>query len=104
MKLRISILTLLLALPLATIALAHEGHHHDAMGVITTIDASQLTLRLAKGRTDVYTLTEETSFLRSEEPAAREQVAVGERAVVVYEEEDGANVAIEVKLGPKKKR
>ena len=89
------------AVVLAATSSAHEGHHHDAMGTIESIDVSQLTLATAQDEVESFVLTEETSYTRGESGVTREDVSVGERAVVMYQKKDGANVAIEVKLPPK---
>lgn len=101
MRTRIPSIALLAALALAATSFAHEGHHHDAMGTIEAIDDSQLTLATAEDETEIFVLTDETSYARGEETVTREEVSVGERAVVMYEKKDGANVAFEVKLPPK---
>ena len=81
--------------------LAHEGHHHDAMGTVEAVDAEQMTLAVGEEETLTFALTEETSYLRGDEAVSREDVAAGERAVVMYVKKDDVNTAIEVKLGPK---
>ena len=48
-----------------------------------------------------FALTGETSYLRGDEAVSREDVAAGERAVVMYVKKDDVNTAIEVKLAPK---
>ena len=96
MTLATSLLTCLL---LAPVSQAHEGHHHDAKGTITAIDAAQFTLTTLEGAEETLMLTEETSFSRGEEASSWEDVVLGERAVVTYEKKDGRQVAIEVKLG-----
>lgn len=100
MRTRIPSIALLTALALAATSFAHEGHHHDAMGTIEAIDDSRLTLATAQDETETFLLTDETSYARGEEAVTREDVSVGERAVVMYEKKDGANEAIEVKLSP----
>ncbi len=82
-------------------ALAHEGHHHDAMGTVEAVDAEQMTLTVSEEETLTFALTDETSYLRGDEAVSREDVAAGERAVVMYEKKDEINVAIEVKLSRK---
>ena len=81
--------------------LAHEGHHHDAMGTVEAVDAEQMTLTVSEEETLMFALTDETSYVRGDEAVSREDVVAGERAVVMYEKKDGVNTAIEVKLAPK---
>ena len=81
---------------------AHEGHHHQAMGTVKMIHENHLVLTLADEKEQTFVLSEATKYLRGEAEAKREEVVAGERAVVVYEKKDGADHAIEVKLGEKK--
>lgn len=81
--------------------LAHEGHHHDAMGTVEAIDAKQMTLAVSEEETLTFALTEETEYVRGDESVSREDVATGERAVVMYQKKDDVNTAIKVKLAPK---
>jgi hypothetical protein len=47
-------------------------------------------------------LTEATKFVRGETETTKDDVSAGERAVVMYETKEGADHALEVKLGEKK--
>ena len=80
-------------------ALAHEGHHHNAMGTIRAVQANQLDLETTEGKVEAFVLTDTTRYKRGDAAAKREDLAVGARAVVMYEAKDGKNLAIEVKLG-----
>ncbi len=101
MKTRILSIVFLGALMLTATSFAHEGHHHQAMGTVEAIDDAQITIATAEDETEIFVITDETTYARGEEAVTREDVSVGERAVVMYEKKDGANVAIEVKLPPK---
>ena len=81
--------------------LAHEGHHHDAMGTVEAVDAEQMTLTVGEEETLTFVLTDETSYVRGDEAVSREEIVAGERAVVMYQKKDGVNTAIEVKLAAK---
>ena len=81
--------------------LAHEGHHHNAMGTVDAVDAEQMRLTVSEEETLTFVLTDETSYLRGDEAVLREEIVAGERAVVMYQKIDGVNTAIEVKLAPK---
>jgi hypothetical protein len=94
------LLTILLGL--AGAALAHEGHHHEAMGTVKAIEATKLELTTTDGKERSFVLTGTTKFRRGENEVKREDVTVGERAIVMYETRDGADRAIEIKLGEKK--
>lgn len=78
--------------------MAHEGHHHNAMGTVRIIDSAQLQLETKDGKLETYVLTDTTTYKRGDTAAKREDVQVGVRAVVMYETKNGKNVAIEVRL------
>jgi len=80
-------------------ALAHEGHHHKAMGTIHAVQAAQVDLQTKDGKIESFQLTATTTYKRGDAAAKREDLKAGERAVVMYETKDGKNLAIEVKLG-----
>jgi len=97
--------TILAVALLATVAmtgglLAHEGHHHDALGTVATIDGAQMTLAVSEEEVLIFVLTDETSYLRGDKAVTRDHLAAGERAVVKYQKKDGANVVIEIRLAP----
>jgi hypothetical protein len=98
MRLRRFAVALVAAQALLGVAFAHEGHHHDAMGTVAAIDQEKLTLTTVEDKTEVFVITDDTTYSRGAEAVAREDVALGERAVVVYEKKDNGNVALEVKL------
>ena len=81
--------------------LAHEGHHHDAMGTVEAVDAEQMTLTVSEEETLTFVLTDETSYLRGDEAVSREDIVAGERAVVMYRKKDDVNTATVVKLALK---
>lgn len=84
------------------VLVAHEGHHHQAMGTVKMIHENHLMLTSREDKDLTFVLSEKTKYLRGETAVAREDVTVGERAVVMYETEDGADRALEVRLGAKK--
>ena len=83
-------------------AFAHEGHHHTAMGTVKAVEAAKLDLETKDGKVETFALTDATTYQRADAASTREDVAVGERAIVMYETKDSRNLAIEVKLGAKK--
>lgn len=102
---RETLLTIALAvlgLPPLGQALAHEGHHHTAMGTVKAVEAAQLDLETKDGAAETFVLTEATVYKRGDAAAGNADVEVGERAVVMYETKEGRNLAIEVRLGVKK--
>lgn len=93
-------LAAILAAP--AVLVAHEGHHHQAMGTVKMLHENHLMLTISEGKEQSFVLSEETKYLRGETTVTRDEVTVGERAVVMYETEDGSDRALEVRLGAKK--
>ena len=91
-------LAALVAVTVGAPAVAHEGHHHNAMGTVRTIAAAELQIETKENKLETFVLTDATTYKRGDATARREDVKVGERAVVMYETKDGKNLAIEVKL------
>ena len=91
-------LLVILVVMMAAPSTAHEGHHHNAMGTVHAIQAAQLDLETKDGTLATFVLDEKTTYKRGDNGARREDVRVGERAVVMYEVKEGKNVALEVKL------
>jgi len=93
-------LAAILAAP--AVLIAHEGHHHEAMGTVKMLHENHLMLTISEGKDQTFVLSGETKYLRGETAVTREDITAGERAVVMYETEDGADRALEVRLGAKK--
>lgn len=81
---------------------AHEGHHHQAMGTVKMVHENHLMLAIAEDKVQTFVLDEGTKFVRGNVETTKDDVAAGERAVVTYETEDGADHAIEIRLGEKR--
>jgi hypothetical protein len=81
---------------------AHEGHGHEAKGTVKAIESAKLTLDTTEGETVEFVLDESTKFVRGTTAVKREDVAVGERAIVTYHEMQGMKHVSEVKLAEKK--
>ncbi len=94
-------IALLTVLAMGGGVLAHQGHQHDAMGRVEAIDTEQIALAVSAEETLTFVLTEETSYLRGDEAASREDVVAGAKAVVTYEKKDGVDTAVEVRLAPR---
>ncbi len=90
------------SLALVATARAHEGHHHDAMGTVKAVDAATLSLETQEGKLMSFDLSGATTYKRGTAAATHHDVAVGDRAVVMYEKKGEKNVAVEVKLGAAK--
>jgi hypothetical protein len=88
---------LLVALAAAP-ALAHERADR-AMGVVESVSADEIVIQAADGHSVAFTITPETRFVRGEAPARREDVRVGQRAVVEGKAAGERVEAVRVKLG-----
>ena len=86
-------------LALVATARAHEGHHHDAMGTVKAVDAMALQLETQEGKLMSFDLSGATTYKRGTAAATHHDIAVGDRAVVMYEKKGEKNAAVEVKLG-----
>jgi len=72
---------------LAGWGLAHEGHEHKVMGKVVTIDEEKIEVVSTDGKKVAGVLSSETKYLRDKTPAARTDVKVGERVVIVVVED-----------------
>ena len=80
--------------------LAHEGHEHKIMGKVVTIDEKKIEVDATDGKKVSGVLSADTKYLRDKTPAARTDVKVGERVViVVVEDKDKAQNVKQVLLG-----
>ncbi len=91
-----------LAMALAFVAgrvLAHEGHEHKIMGKVVAVDDKKIEVESTDGKKVVGVLSTETKYLREKTAAARADVKVGERVVIVVVEEKGVQNVKQVLLG-----
>lgn len=91
-----------LAFLLAALVAAPAGAHERvdrAMGVVERASAEQIVVRAADGHSVPFAITPETRFFRGDAPARREDVRVGERAVVQGKSVGGRVEAVRVRLG-----
>ncbi len=102
MKRMMTVVTLLAALA-ATPAAGHEKGDR-AMGVVESVSAERLVIETADGHRVAFTITEDTRFLRGDEPVRREDVKPGQRAVVRGQRSGEQLVAALVKLGSSGRR
>jgi hypothetical protein len=68
-------------------ASGHEGHEHKVMGTVVTIDEKTIEVESSDGNKVSGVLSAETKYLRDKAPAARTDVKVGERVVIVVVED-----------------
>jgi hypothetical protein len=83
----------------ASLAFAHEGHAHTALGTVVRVEKAQLDVKGVDGSAVTFALTEKTAFRRGETSIARADVKVGERVAVEFEEAGQAKTAIRVSVG-----
>lgn len=88
-------------LAVASGASGHEGHRHEAMGTVTMVHEDHLMMTTTDDEKRTFVLSESTKYVRGEEATTKDDVATGERAVITYETRDGADHALEVRLGKK---
>ena len=82
------------------LGLAHEGHEHKIMGKVVTIDEKKIEVESTDGKKVSGALSADTKYLRDKTPAARADVKVGERVViVVVEDKDKVQNVKQVLLG-----
>lgn len=79
--------------------LAHEGHEHKIMGKVVAVDDKKIEVESTDGKKVAGVLSAETKFLREKTAAARVDVKVGERVVIVVVEEKGMQNVKQVLLG-----
>ena len=79
---------------------AHEGHEHKIMGKVVTIDEKKIEVEATDGKKLSGVLSADTKYLRDKTPAARGDVKVGDRVViVVVEDKDKVQNVKQVLLG-----
>src|SRR5438132_4670415 len=72
--------SILIAFALCSVpAFAHEGGH-DARGVVTSVDAHELTLKTAQGE-EKFILTPETQFVKDGSPATLQDLKASDGVV-----------------------
>lgn len=80
-------------------SVAHEGHHHTALGTIRSIAETQLEIETTEGKIKSFLLTDKTTYKHGDTAVSRDHLKADARVAVMYEVKDDKNVAIEVKLG-----
>jgi hypothetical protein len=86
-------------------SLAHPGHTHKTMGVVSMVHENHLEVKDAKGKASTFTLDEKTRIRRGKSIVKAADIKVGDRVVVVAQEtKDEATgkatmTVVEVQLG-----
>ena len=103
MKNWLMVVTMCVALLAPSVVRAHEGHLHNALGTVATIDGQHVAIKTTGGKSLTVMLDKETSVTRGKEKLDASAVKVGERVSVDYMEEKGMNMAHAIKLATAKK-
>jgi len=98
MRIRLAVLTFVVAAGMGGLAFAHGGHKH-VMGTTTAVDATHAEVKTVDGKTVSVALTPETKYFKDKAAATAADLAVGLRVVIDAETKDGALEAAEVKIG-----
>ena len=99
----IPILLVGLALAPAARALAHEGHEHKIMGIVSMVHENHLELKATDGKTSLITMDEKTRVVRGSAKVKADAIKAGDRVVVTAvqtKDRDGKAVMVakEVRL------
>jgi hypothetical protein len=89
----------LLVAAIATTALAHNGHIHNFLGTVKSVDESHLVITTTESKDAAFVLTPKTMYSRDGKPASRTDLRSGVR-VAVHVDEDGKTVT-SIKFGAK---
>jgi len=99
MKNRIVGTALAAALALGGVASGHEGHEHKVMGKVLAVSEGKIEVEATDGKKVEGVLLATTKYLRGKATAARADIKVGERVVIVTVQEKGQNNVKQVLLG-----
>ena len=96
------VLAALLAVP--GFALAHEGHNHKLMGVVSMVHENHIEVKDAKGKSTTFMLDDKTKVRRGTKMLKATDIKEGDRVVVLSREtKDKAGKTtvnvVEVQLG-----
>jgi hypothetical protein len=83
---RIFFLTVAAVLAGAPLALAHEGHNHKLMGVVSVVHDNHLEVKDAKGKASTFTLDAKTRIRRGKTILKAADIKTGDRVVVLSRE------------------
>jgi hypothetical protein len=102
---RRTLLTLALVFAAAPLAIAHEGHDHKLMGVVSVVHDNHLEVKDAKGKASTFTLDAKTKVRRGKEMLKAADIKTGDRVVVLSREVKDKNTGkstvtvLEVQVG-----
>ncbi len=98
----LKIIPLFLVTFMALAAVAHGTGPH-LMGTVKAIDASSITIEAKDGQATTAAIDANTKFEKSDKPAKREDVAVGEKVVMHTNKTGDKLTALMVKFGEPEK-
>ena len=87
-----------LALTAPSVASAHEGHMHKALGTVSSIDGPHVVVKTTDGKTITVMLDKTTKITRGNDQVDSSALKVGGRLSVDYMEEKGMMMAHAIKL------
>src|SRR5687768_11608232 len=90
---------LIVALALATPALAHEGHVHKVLGTVASVQTNQIEVKGTDGKMLTIVFDAKTAITRGKEKLDAAALKVGERVSVDYTQAKNTNTAKTIKLG-----
>ena len=103
MKQWMTVLMVCSALLVPAVARAHEGHMHNALGTVASIELPHVNLKTTDGKTLTVMLDKETTVTRGKTKVEASALKVGERVSVDYTQDKGMNMAHAIKLAAEKK-
>lgn len=84
------------------VGIAHPGHGHKIMGVVTMAAADHVMVKDKDGKDATVTINKATKFMRAKKAMKASDIKVGMRVVIsaVTDQDDDKSVATVVQLGP----
>ena len=95
----LGLLLLTLTLTVPSVARAHEGHAHKAMGTVSSIDGKNLMVKTTDGKTVMVMLDAKTKITQGKNKVDASALKVGDRVVAEGPEEKEMIMATTVQLG-----
>lgn len=77
-----AVLALMVALALAPLVSAHEGHDHKILGTVVAVQTNQLDVKGTDGKTSTITFTDKTKVIHGTMVMKAADIKIGDRVVV----------------------
>ena len=96
------ILSLIAACVLTVPVLAHPGHEHKLLGIVSMAAPDHVMVKDQEGKEQTVQINAATKFVRAKKPMKAEDMKVGMRVVVTAaaDEDDDKLIALSIELGP----